>query len=378
MTSLGSGRRGPSWMGLALTMGALLISGPSAWAFGDGPEGVAVGKFGHHGRRNLGSGTLGYGGDRTYPGFQGFGLAYHPGYGYGGYALGVGADGGYPCYGGPGYPHPAPPLRRLGRLLPYSYYGGRDGGSHYFDAVGPLVVDPPVVSQGIDLRNPVPSGDYGPFTGALPYPASYFAPYSAAAAGTGSSDGPTAPANPTRPTGPDPRPLKVPIGRTIPRGRIEPRSAGLPICTGCKTSLYPGRRLRRCKDARPRDSVRASNDSNRSNSSPSAASTVPLAVVSSAPSATVIPQTSRLERLILQRITNPTPTNAQLIPPFQQVRVQTRTPLTGSVYNVLSVSVRNSTIPDLRRERRVPGQALRGDPRQSPSSPGRRSGSRGR
>ena len=202
MTLLGSGRRGPSWMGHALAMGALLISGPSAWAFGDGPEGAAVGS----------SATMA---DATpaparwatrrsnLPGFQGFGLAYHPGYGYGGHSLGVGADGGYPCYGGPGYPHPAPPLRRLGRLLPYSYYGGRDGGSHYFDAVGQLVVDPSVVTPGIDPRNPVPSGDYGPFTGAFPYPASYFAPYSAAAAGTGSSDGPTAPANSTRPTGPD-------------------------------------------------------------------------------------------------------------------------------------------------------------------------------
>ncbi len=47
--------------------------------------------------------------------------------------------------------------------------------------------------------------------------------------------------------------------------------------------------------------------------------------------------------LVLSRITNPTPTNAQLIPPFQQVRVQTVTPVTGGIYNVLFVTVRNST-----------------------------------
>ena len=55
------------------------------------------------------------------------------------------------------------------------------------------------------------------------------------------------------------------------------------------------------------------------------------------------PDSTQAGELILSRITNPTPTNAQLIPPFSQVRVQTRTPLTGSTYNVLFVSVRNST-----------------------------------
>ena len=46
------------------------------------------------------------------------------GYGYGGDALGVGADGGYPFYGGPGYPHPWPRLRRFGGITPFPYYGG--------------------------------------------------------------------------------------------------------------------------------------------------------------------------------------------------------------------------------------------------------------
>jgi hypothetical protein len=45
----------------------------------------------------------------------------------------------------------------------------------------------------------------------------------------------------------------------------------------------------------------------------------------------------------LFRITNPTPTNARLIPPFKQVLVQSTTPVPGAVYNVLSVSVRNGT-----------------------------------
>lgn len=48
-------------------------------------------------------------------------------------------------------------------------------------------------------------------------------------------------------------------------------------------------------------------------------------------------------RLVVSRITNPTPTNAQLNPPFPQVLVQADLPRPGAVYNVLSVSMRNST-----------------------------------
>jgi hypothetical protein len=58
-------------------------------------------RFYRHGAMT--EGTLGYGGLGLYPGFYGFGLSFHPGYGYGGYGLGVGAEGGYPFYGGPGY-----------------------------------------------------------------------------------------------------------------------------------------------------------------------------------------------------------------------------------------------------------------------------------
>ena len=61
----------------------------------------------HHTHKVSAAGTLGYGPPGVYPGFQGFGLGFHRGYGYGGDALGVGAEGGYPFYGGPGYPHPA-------------------------------------------------------------------------------------------------------------------------------------------------------------------------------------------------------------------------------------------------------------------------------
>jgi hypothetical protein len=45
----------------------------------------------------------------------------------------------------------------------------------------------------------------------------------------------------------------------------------------------------------------------------------------------------------LERITNPTPFNTRLIPPFKQVQVQTLQPVPGQVYNVIFVTMRNST-----------------------------------
>ena len=141
---------------------------------------------GHHGRRGLGVGTLGYGPPGPRPGFYGFGLSYHLGYGYGGYGLGVGADGGYPCYGGPGYPHGDPCLRRFGKITPFPYAGGR-GEPNHFERTGPLVVRRPVVTLEGDGRDFVPDGDYGSSTGTLPYPDSFFAPYAGAAAATGSA-----------------------------------------------------------------------------------------------------------------------------------------------------------------------------------------------
>lgn len=47
--------------------------------------------------------------------------------------------------------------------------------------------------------------------------------------------------------------------------------------------------------------------------------------------------------LTLTRITNPTPTNAILVPPFPQTLVQAVQPRPGDTYNILYVSVRNST-----------------------------------
>ena len=178
---------------LALALGIWVFSGPAAVADGDGfagtgqvPKGGKRG-LGRHGHRATSYGTLGYGGPGLYPGFQGFGLGYHPGYGYGGDALGVGADGGYPFYGGPGYPHPWPRLRRIGGITPFPYYGGpgfpSPGHPNYFGGVGPLAADRPVVTIGSDRGDLDYASGYGPFTGTLPYPDTFFAPFAGAGRG---------------------------------------------------------------------------------------------------------------------------------------------------------------------------------------------------
>jgi hypothetical protein len=46
---------------------------------------------------------------------------------------------------------------------------------------------------------------------------------------------------------------------------------------------------------------------------------------------------------LVYRITNPSPFNGYLIPPFPQVLVQNAQPIPGQVYNVLYVTVRNGT-----------------------------------
>ena len=180
---------------LALALGIWVFSGSSAKS----DDGGLVDP-GQHGHGGSGFGTLGWGPPGDYPGFYGFGLSFHRGYGYGGDALGVGAEGGYPFYGGPGYLHPAPPLRRFGHILPFAYFNG-PGYPFNFALPGQLVVTQPVVEQtmGRDLAHAAGSPvypynvGYGPFTGALPYPESFFAPYTAAAAASGSSAGVTAP-----------------------------------------------------------------------------------------------------------------------------------------------------------------------------------------
>ena len=205
---------------LALALGIWVFSGPAAVADGDGFAGTGQvpkdGKrgLGRHGHRATSYGTLGYGGPGLYPGFQGFGLGYHPGYGYGGDALGVGADGGYPFYGGPGYPHPWPRLRRIGGITPFPYYGGpgflSPGHPNYFGGVGPLAADRPVVTIGSDRGDLDYASGYGPFTGTLPYPDTFFAPFAGAAAAGGSSSGVSSPYPSTTPTNTAPATGEIP------------------------------------------------------------------------------------------------------------------------------------------------------------------------
>lgn len=176
---------------LVVALGIWVISGSSATSRGGDWD--DAGPPGHDGS---GYGTLGWAPPGIYPGVYGFLLQFHPGYGYGGESLGVGAFGGYPYYGGPGYLHEAPPLRRFGHILPFTYYAG-PGDPFNFRDPGELVVDPPVVLQ-VSGPDPGHSGGpvypfnvgFGPFTGMRPYPESYFAPYTAAAATSGSSVGP--------------------------------------------------------------------------------------------------------------------------------------------------------------------------------------------
>jgi hypothetical protein len=154
-----------------------------------GDESVIVGQkvqksaVTHHGRCGWGSGTLGYGPPGLYPGFQGFSLGYHLGYGYCGDALGVGADGGYPFYGGPGYPNCDPRLWRLGGINPFPYHGGpgypTPDHPNYFGGFGPLVVDQPVITIADDRGYRYDDAGYGPFTGAVADPEALFSPSTA-------------------------------------------------------------------------------------------------------------------------------------------------------------------------------------------------------
>ncbi|MFI5455054.1 MAG: PDZ domain-containing protein [Isosphaerales bacterium] len=163
-------------------------------------------------------GTLGYGAPGLYPGFQGFGLGYHLGYGYGGDALGVGAEGGFPFYAGPGYPHAEPTLRRIGGITPFPYYGGpgypTPDHPNFFGGCGPLVPDQPVVTIATESGEPIGATDFGPFTGAVPDPEALFAPFVSRAAARASSAG----AGPSYPTAIPtiPVPTTPPPGASIP------------------------------------------------------------------------------------------------------------------------------------------------------------------
>jgi hypothetical protein len=140
-------------------------------------------------RGGWGSGTLGYGGHGVVPGYYGFGLGYHLGYGYGGHGLGVGAEGGYPYYGGPGY--------RCGG----QFY---DGGPAYSGVANALIQpeDPalPNAGMGDDPSRLGYRSDFGPFTGASPYPYIHHSPTA-----EGTATGPVnAPAGGVGPSLPDP------------------------------------------------------------------------------------------------------------------------------------------------------------------------------
>ena len=151
---------------LALALGIGVFWGRSAGADENGLEGMnqTAGR-GHDGS---GCGTLGYGGYGLDAGFYGFGLSYHLGYGYGGDALGVGAAGGYPFYGGPGYLHHAPTLRRFGHIAPFAYYSG-PGYPYSFAHPGQLAVDRPLALSGDAGGQGYPYDvGFGPFTGAIP------------------------------------------------------------------------------------------------------------------------------------------------------------------------------------------------------------------
>ena len=191
-------------MALALALGIWVFSGPSAMA--DGGPGL-------------------------YPGFQGFGLGYHPGYGYGGDALGVGAFGGYPFYGGPGYPFAEPLLRRIGGIVPFPYYGGpgypSPGNPNYFGGVGPLVADQPVITIGSDRNDPGDASSYGPFTGAIPYPDTFFAPFTATA--TAAAGGSSSGVSSSYPS--------TPATNTAPAAGFGQPSASIPPVTGGITNL---------------------------------------------------------------------------------------------------------------------------------------------
>lgn len=169
MISLARGSGRLSLKVLVVALGICGLSGSSSEARAEGHDGI-----GHEDQ--IGSAS---GGRNLYPGNYGFGLKYHPGYGYGGAGIGVGPFGGYPFYGGPGYPPQDPPLRRFGRISPMLYHGGPGYSTcdhpNYFGIVGPLTVNRSVVEVG-DQRA---SGDYGPYTGALPYSTRFFSPYSA-------------------------------------------------------------------------------------------------------------------------------------------------------------------------------------------------------
>lgn len=250
---------------LALAMGISISVAPSTVRGsekpGNYPPMCLLCGHSHNGSRGPGFGTLSYGGPFVYPGYWGFGLKFHPGYGYGAKSLGTGAEGGYPYYGGPGYPHPWPRLNRFCGLTPFPFYGGPGYAGppylNFFGEPGQLVINEDVAGEGDRSDNSNIGGygygfgsagysDYGMFSGALPYPESYFAPYTAAAAAMGTSAPlPAAPPEPTQHImsaqefGIDEVPIVEPDGvRSIQVGAVYPGSLAQ------KAGIQPGDAIR--------------------------------------------------------------------------------------------------------------------------------------
>jgi len=183
--------------------------------------------------RGPGVGTLGYGPPGLYPGFQGFCLGYHLGYGYGGDALGPGAEGGYPLYGGPGYPNCDPRLWRFGGINPFPYNGGpgypTPDHPNYFGMFGPLVVDQPVIKIADDPGYRYDAAVFGPFTGGVPNPEAQFAQFTARAA-AGASTMRVSPSNsPVPPPNPPQDPRLGPLSYTAPSATGERTSVPRPV-----------------------------------------------------------------------------------------------------------------------------------------------------
>ncbi len=74
---------------------------------------------------------------------------------------------------------------------------------------------------------------------------------------------------------------------------------------------------------------------------------------------------ARRPRFTFVRITNPTPFNTKLVPPFKQTMVQSRPPVAGQTYNLLFVSMRNSTRTTFRASDRLI-VSVTGQPRNFP------------
>jgi hypothetical protein len=197
-------------------------------------------------------------------GYQGFGLKYHLGYGYGGDAIGIGPNGGYPFYGGPGYLHPGPRLRRFAPEQPYPYLGGPGAPTaacpNVFGPAGPLSVRGEVARE-----RDTPDVGYGGYTGALPYPETLFAPYASASSPDDAAPGadpadaaPTRSDDPSAPAPPAPAPIKPPTpARDL--GIDEEASVGEKGERGVKVSrVHPGTAAEKA-GLKPGDVIRSIN-----------------------------------------------------------------------------------------------------------------------